>query len=398
MPEGQALGAPETDCCMKWIKFGGVRSGVRIYAFDDGGNPANHNGPRLRTSRTTKLSCDARTVSIVVEEDGAPAASFTLDCESFRKRIFTEPMPPTTGARSLARPRELFEIVDFKTGSYESPAASIPEGLRGGIIPHDGEAWPSPTPHKRSGALVRLSVPLSSLSDYGCREACWSQTVSTVNDKWNPATGRWKTLSRSKPHNDNLDADPKPGGKPWYCYGAETTEDGTDGKELVLDDGHHMVHGDTYWSGGKKVTLERGDVIPRRSAFVSQQICYDPAPAKSLVSLLWSVTTLYTHNTEDLSEGGEMVTTGPVVVTVEDVPGKKDRRALEKYLRKRRGTSRRARCDRLAEGLCEAAKAAGPASQSNPDRALPVRSYQAAIQTGSGDGGRVLGCPVRSFQ
>ena len=134
-PEGKALGAPETDCCIKWIKFRGVRSGVRIFAFDDGGNPADHNGPKLKTSKTTKLSCDARTVSIVVEEDGVPAASFTFDCETLKKAVFSEPMPPATGAGTVARPRELFEIVDFKTGPCESPGALLPEGLRGGVTP-----------------------------------------------------------------------------------------------------------------------------------------------------------------------------------------------------------------------------------------------------------------------
>lgn len=69
--------------------------------------------------------------------------------------------------------------------------------------------------------------------------------------------------------------------------------------------------------------------------FVSQLICYDPAPPKALVSLLWSVTTVYTHNPDDLGEGGETITSGPVVVNVGDVPGKKDRKALKKYLKKK---------------------------------------------------------------
>jgi len=343
-PKEYALGAPETDCCIKSITFRGVRSGVRIFAFDDGGKAAKKNGPKLKSIKSTKLKGDARTVSIIVVEKGVQVASFTFNCETLKKGVFSEPMPAAEPGATLVRPRQLFEIVDFETGACETPAALLPKGLRGGIVPRDNADWPKPKPHKGSGALTKLSVPLSSISDLGCRSACWAQTVSTVIDKWDIGKNKWLTLSKSKPHNDNLNANPKPGGKPWYCYGAETTMDGPDGKELVLADGPHIVHSDKYWLGGKKIELVKGDVIRRRSVFVSQLICYEPEPEKALVSLLWSITTHYTHDPADMSKGGKTTKAEPVVVNVADIPDRKARTALKKHLKKKKRD--RKKCDK----------------------------------------------------
>jgi len=343
-PKEYALGAPDTDCCIKSITFRGVRSGVRIFAFDDGGKAAKKNGPKLKSTKSTKLKGDARTVSIIVVEKGVQVASFTFNCETLKKGIFSEPMPAAEAGATVVRPRQLFEIVDFETGACETPAALLPKGLRGGIVPRDNADWPKPEPHKGSGTLTKISVPLSSISDLGCRSACWAQTVSTVIDKWDIGKNKWQTLSTSKPHNDNLNADPKPGGKPWYCYGAETTMDGPDGRELVLADGPHMVHSNKYWLGGKKIKLVKGDVIRRRSVFVSQLICYEPELAKALVSLLWSITTHYTHDPADLSKGGKTSKADPVVVNVADIPDKKARTALKKHLKKKKRD--REKCDK----------------------------------------------------
>jgi len=336
-PEEHALGAPaDTDCCIKSIVFRGVRPGVRVFAFDDGGKAAKKNGPKLKQTKSTKLKGDARTVSIIVVEKGVQVASFTFNCETLKKGIFSEPMPDSEPGASVVRPRQLFEIVDFETGACQTPAAVLPKGLRGAVVPRDNADWPKPDPHKGSGALTKLSVPISSFSDLGCRSACWAQSVSTVVDRWNRGKNKWQTLSKSKPHNDNLNAEPKPGGKPWYCYGAETTMDGPDGKELILGDGPHLVHSRKYWLGGKKIELVKGDVIRRRSVFVSQLICYDPEPEKALVSLLWSITTLYTHDPANLDKGGKTTKSDPVVVNVADIPGKKDRTALKKHLKKKK--------------------------------------------------------------
>ncbi len=335
-PDGQALGNADTDCCIKQIKFRGTSSGVRISAYDEGGTPAKNNGPKLTTSGTARLDTDTRTVSIVVVLDGVPVTSFTFNCDNLKTGIYRQPTPdaPSEGA-TVVEGQKLFEIVSFRTGPCRKPAAPVPSGLTGASVPHDNEDWPKPKPHKGSGALTRLAVPLSSLSDFGCNKACWSQTVSTRIDIWDPDRKKWKKLSSSKPHNDNLDADPKPGGKPWYCYGAETTVNGPNGPELVLGDGPHMAHAGTYWLGGKKIELEKGDVLRRRSVFVSQLICYDPLPEQVLVSLLWSITTHYQHDPDDLSKGGSTKTSNPVIVNAKHVPSKKDRATLKKHLKKK---------------------------------------------------------------
>jgi len=67
---------------------------------------------------------------------------------------------------------------------------------------------------------------------------------------------------------------------------------------------------------------------------VSQLICYDPLPERVLVSLLWSITTHYQHDPDDLSKGGSTKTSNPVIVNAKKVPSKKDRTTLKKHLKK----------------------------------------------------------------
>jgi hypothetical protein len=251
-------------------------------------------------------------------EDGPVLGQYSFNCDNIRRGEFTESVAEvedSSGTR--VRPRTLFSIVDFTTQSpCEAPQPVLPAGITGGVIRRDNEEWRRPgTDEMRhgSGAIARFSVPLSSLEAMECSRACWTQAVTTRLEKWDPEAGEWESVFASDWHNDNLDVDAGPDGSPWYCYGASFVDDENN---LVMGDGPHIVHTGSIWAGGKLVELEAGDLMRRRSFFLTSLICHDPRPEHLLASFLWSVTTVYRHDPDDLSVGGQTTVTQPVYVNI----------------------------------------------------------------------------------
>ena len=219
----------------------------------------------------------------------------------------------------------------------------------------DNMQWPDPNDRTMSrpgsGAIALFSVPLASLTAAGCTQACWAQGVTTTIELYEVARGQWRTIAESDWHNDNLNADPGANNEPWYCYEASFITNGT----MRLGDGPHLVHTNEYCFNGRKYRLNDGDLIRRRSAFVTCLICYDPSPEQLLAAYTWSVTTIYTYNSTNQAAGGSTVVTQPVYINLN--PGSRlardvvdpsfrkvfDRDRLKDHLKKKRKDQERCR-------------------------------------------------------
>ena len=327
IPE-EEYGVSEDSCCITRIVFKGHMKGIKIYAYNDSGDEAEGSGKKLRPGKTLPLRSKAKNITILIVKNKAPFATFNLDCETIQKKVYTENFKPAGEGATQVRPQDIFEIVDF---TIEDPCVPksmpFPKGITGGAITRDNANWDSPKPHVGSGGLAKIAVPLTSITEMGCKEACWVQFVSTKITKNGDSK---KPLYDSKGfHIDNntleTDAD-------WFCYQAQYKENGN----LVFADGPHIVQNDTVWVGGKRHIFKKGDVVLRTSTFLTQLICVDPTPEKVLASFMWSVNTTYTVDPDDLSVGGVTDTIIIKPVNLKVIPTKKDWKKLKAKLKKKK--------------------------------------------------------------
>ncbi|WP_298902561.1 dockerin type I domain-containing protein [uncultured Psychroserpens sp.] len=327
IPE-EEYGVSEDSCCITRIVFKGHMKGIKIFAYNDSGEEAEGSGKKLKPKKERTLRSKAKNITILIVKNKAPFATFNFDCETIKKGIYKENFQPAGEGATQVRPQDIFEIVDFTIKDPCIPESMpFPKDVTGGAIRRDNANWGTPKPHIGSGGLAKISVPLTSITEMGCNEACWVQFVSTKITKNGESK---KPLYDSKGfHVDNntlgTDAD-------WFCYQAQYEENGN----LVFADGPHIVQNDTVWVGGKRHIFKKGDVVLRTSTFLTQLICIDPTPEKVLASFMWSVNTTYTVDPDDISVGGVTDTIIIKPVNLKQVPTKKDWAKLKAKLKKKK--------------------------------------------------------------
>lgn len=348
-PSGGDLDQPEefatpteNSCCITKIIIRCLLDSVTLDAFGDHDLPANGNGKEIKRDQIANLTLrKTKNVKLIVYENGLRIATYNFNCENIKKGKLEEDLDVgSVGSVTVPRLREIIEIVEFETEQPCDFAASplvkkarykkrIEDNARGSFGKYTG-----------SGVKIFLWVPESAILEAGCSKACWMQTVWTTVEKRKKDLDEWETLYDSGWHNDNTNAvRDSATGEPWWCYPYQEVTDLNGQKIRVLRDGPHIRHGGRLIGrDGNIIQLEDGDLIRRRSIFVTSLVCYDPEN-RPLVTFLWSVTTYYKHNANSENEGGETIFTPPTPINPVNFDGYKrgfDRKELKRYLEKRR--------------------------------------------------------------
>ncbi|WP_299224908.1 hypothetical protein [uncultured Psychroserpens sp.] len=323
----EKLELSKSSCCITHITFKGIMPDIRIAAYNDSGAEAEGSGLKLKPGKNARLRSKAKNITVIIYKDNVPFETYNFNCNNIEKKVYKENFTPATDGTTQVRPQDIFEIVDFKIQDpCETKSMPFPKDIIVGTLPRDNADWDKPKPHKGSGALTRISVPLTSVAEMECTKACWVQYVSTTITK----AGDRKPLYDSKGY--HIDNETLEKGSDWYCYQAQQEKDGN----LVLTDGPHIVHNDTIWVGGKRVVLNKGDVIIRKSFFITELICIDPTPEKVLAAFSWSVTTTYTVDPDNLNTGGVTDTTKIRPINLKVIPNNKDKNKFKAKLRKKK--------------------------------------------------------------
>jgi hypothetical protein len=372
-PGQRPAAQPGQNCCyVKRVVFRARANGMnlRAYAVDDEGRQAtttkkdgNGDIESITVGTDIKGPAGGKPNTLngpfreahfrIVDKDGATLAEILIDCTTMKGTVISEAQPPAPPGATVPRPRILVDIIDIEI-EWKPCQQAAPQGTATGgrVTPWDDKDWPDVAPpggpapgttHKGSGALSQFALDPATLTNVGCKKACWVQAVETRIDILPAGQTKWQNQIDDAVHNDNLNADAKPlfpntpwampNGYPWYCYGAQNLDPQTG--YLVAGDGPHIFHAYTYKdANGREVGLQNGDRLRRRSSFYTFLMCVDPEMDTPLDSWSWTITTIYVAGI-----GATTQVLGPFRETpTADNPRKRaamDREKLKKHIKKK---------------------------------------------------------------